>query len=185
VTSTGRIVTANAAATPNNRVVSVPAAGASASCAAGLAAPATTTFATAMVYDSTNKKLLVAYAGPTTAAQINSIHAYDFDESTGAISNDQVIYDANLYPATYNYLLFGISAMAFDPDSSTLYVATAISNATTVVNYAIEKLNYNAAQIGVTNSAVLTKTSSVPFYNYGVDTKCISSMVISNEPKSK
>ncbi|XGC81196.1 hypothetical protein ACES2L_01715 [Bdellovibrio bacteriovorus] len=181
VSATGRIITANAAASPNNRVISVPAAGATGSCSAGIAAPAATTYATAMVFDKVNSKLIVAYAGPTTAANVNSIHAYDFDEATGNITNDQVIYDAASFPATYSYLLFGISAMTLDEDTNTLYVATAISNATTVVNYAIEKFAYNASKIGSVNAEVLTRSGSVPFYNYGVDTKCISAMSVVTE----
>ncbi|WP_374029584.1 hypothetical protein [Bdellovibrio bacteriovorus] len=182
ISSTGRIITANGAASPNNRVISVPAAGASGSCSAGLAAPTAATYATDLVFDKANGKLIVAYAGATTAANVNSIHAYDFDESTGAISNDQVIYDANASPSTYNYLLFGISAMTLDEETNTLYVATAISNATTVVNYAIEKFSYDATKIGTANSEVLTRSGTVPFYNYGIDTKCISSMTVGTDP---
>lgn len=182
VSATGRIITANAAATPNNRLISVAATGATGSCAAAQAAPATTTFATAMVFDKVHGKLIVAYAGSTTATNINSIYAYDFDENNGAISNGQMIYDAFAYPATYNYLLFGISAMALDTDTNSLYVATAISSATTTVNYAIEKLSYNASAIGTANTTVLTRAGTLPFYNYGVDTKCISSMVLSTAP---
>lgn len=178
ISNTGRIITANAAASPNNRVISLPAAGATGSCSAGLAAPATTTYATAMVLDKTHSKLIVAYAGSTTAANINSIHAYDFNETTGAITNDQVIYDSSAYPATYSYLLFAISAMTLDETTNTLFVATATSNATTVVNYAIEKLSYDATKIGTANSTVLTRSGTTPFYNYGVDTKCISAMSV-------
>lgn len=182
ITGTGRIITANAAASPNNRVISVPASGATGSCSAGLAAPATTTYATAFAFDAANGKLLVAYSGnSSTTANINSIHAYDFDEATGAITNDQTIYDASLYPTTYGFLLFGISAMTLDPETNTLYVATAISNATTVLNYAIEKLKYDATKIGSSNTEVLTKSGTLPFYNYGVDTKCISALVVASD----
>lgn len=181
VSATGKIITANAAAAPNNRLISTAASGATGTCLGASAAPATTTYATAMVYDQVHNKLLVAYAGNNTAANINSIQAYDFNEDTGAISNAQVIYDANAYPATYNYLLFGISSMVLDPETNHLYVATAISTATTVTNYAIEKLNYNASAIGSSNSTVLTREGSLPFYNYGVDTKCISAMAIGTE----
>lgn len=181
VSATGKVITANAAASPNNRLISVPASGATGSCTAAMAAPVTTTFPVAMVFDKVNSKLIVAYAGSATTTNVNSIHAYNFDESTGVISNDQKIYDAAEYPATYNYLLFGVSAMTLDPDTNTLYVATAISTATTVVNYAIEKLSYNASAIGSSNTAVLKKSGTLPFYSYGIDTKCISSMVVGTE----
>ncbi|KYG67036.1 hypothetical protein AZI86_08455 [Bdellovibrio bacteriovorus] len=178
VSATGRVITANGAASPNNRLISVPAAGANGSCAAAMAAPITTTYPVAMVFDKANSKLIVAYAGSATTVNVNSIYAYNFDESTGVISNAQKIYDLSDYPTTYNYLLYGISAMTLDAETNTLYVATAISTATTVVNYAIEKFSYNAAAIGTNNATVLTKSGSLPFYNYGIDTKCISSMVV-------
>ncbi len=180
--STAKIITMNAAATPNNRLISVSASGgnATAGCLAAQASPATTTFPVAAVYDSANSKLIVAYAGSTTADNLNSIYAYDYNESTGVISNAQEIYDAFTYPATYNFLLFGISAMALDAENGALYVSTAISTATTVVNYNIEKLNYDPTLIGSSNTSVLTRSSTVPFYGYGVDTKCISSLKLGN-----
>lgn len=178
--STSKIITMNAAASPNNRLISVPASGANGSCLAAQASPVTTTFPVAAVYDSANSKLIVAYAGSTTADNVNSIYAYDYNESTGVISNAQEIYDAFTYPATYNFLLFGISSMALDAANGALYVSTAISTATTVVNYNIEKLNYNPTLIGSSNTSVLTRSSTVPFYGYGVDTKCISSLKLGN-----
>lgn len=181
VSMSGKIITANAGTSPANRLISVPASGATGSCLAAASAPAATTFPTAMVLDKLNNKLIVAYAGSTTAANINSIVAYDYDDSNGSISNAQVIYDANTYPATYNYLLFGISAMTLDIEANELYIATAISTATTVTNYAIERLKYNPAAIGTSNTTVLTREGTLPFYNYGVDTKCISSMVLGSE----
>lgn len=184
VSGTGRIITASAATSPNNRLISVPAAGANGTCSAAQAAPAATTYPTALVYDSIHRKLIAAYAGAGTAVGVNSLYAYDFDESTGVISNEQKIYDANEYPATYGYLLFGVSAMALDLDTDTLYVATAISTAATAVNYAIEKFSYNASAIGSNNATVLTRIGSVPFYNYGVDTKCISSIILGSVPSA-
>lgn len=38
-----------------------------------------------MIMDHANNKLIVAYAGSTVATNINSIYAYDFDDSTGVI----------------------------------------------------------------------------------------------------
>jgi hypothetical protein len=57
-------------------------------------------------------------------------------------------------------------------------VATAVSAATTVSNYVIEKFKINYSQLGVNNQTVLTRVGSVPFYGYGYDTKCISSLKV-------
>lgn len=146
-------------------------------CKSGVSAPVATAFPTRMVYDKKNKYLIVAYGGSSTAADLNSIYVYSIDETTGAITSPQKIYDSNQFGSTYNYLLFGISAMTYDAEKQQLYVATTISNATTAVNYRIEKLNYDPSKIGVSNSNVLSKSSTV-FYDYGYDTKCISDLTI-------
>ncbi len=70
--------------------------------------------------------------------------------------------------------------MVLDPTDNSLYIATAINTATTIVNYAIEKFSYDATQIGVSNSSVLTRSGSTPFYDYGGDTKCIADMMIAD-----
>jgi hypothetical protein len=173
----GMLVFAHAGAS-NARigVVSALGYGAATDCKSEQDAPVATAFPTAMVYDGTNNKLIVAYGGSTTAENINSIYAYSIDETTGTISDPEKIYDAYLFGSTYNYLLFGISAMALDAKTNTLYVSSAISNATTVVNYQILKFKYNPSLIGVTNTSVLTSEGT--FYDYGNDTKCISSMLI-------
>ena len=66
--------------------------------------------------------------------------------------------------------------MTLDPTTNSLYVATAITSSTTVQNFRIEKLNYDGADIGVTNDTVLTRDSTLK--DYANDTKCISQMVI-------
>ena len=147
-------------------------------CKAGQTAPNANAFPTSMVYDKKNQYLIVSYGGSSTGADLNSIYAYSIDETTGAISSPQKIYDSNQFGSTYNFLLFGISAMAYDAEKQQLYVATTISNATTAVNYRIEKLSYDPAKIGVSNSNVLSKSNTV-FYDYGHDTKCISDLTIS------
>lgn len=168
------------AATGQNRIGMIAAAGYSvvADCKAAVAAPNAASFPVAAAYDKVNSKLLVAYAGSSVATDINSIYAYNVNEGSATITNPQKIYDSALYPSSYPYLLYGISEMALDSENKTLYVATAVSTATTLVNYAIEKLTYDSTQIGVTNTAVLTRVGSTPFYPYGSDTKCISSMFV-------
>lgn len=173
----GMLVFAHAG-TGNARIGTVSALGYSAAidCKSSQAAPVATAFPTAMAYDALNNVLIVAYSGSTTATDINSIYTYSIDESTGAISNPQKIYDANLFGSTYNYLLFGISAMTLDSSTNTLYVATTVSTSAVAVNYKIEKFTYNPSLIGTNNSSVLQYQGT--FYNYGNDTKCISSMMI-------
>ena len=142
------------------------------------ASPSASGYPTAAVYDSVNSKLLVAYAGPTTTDDVNSIYSYDLDSTTGAISNPNEIYDSSAFGSTWNYQLYGISSMTLDPTTNWLYVATATNSSTTVQNYRIEKLTYNAADIGTSNSTVLLRDSTLK--DYANDTKCISQMVIGN-----
>lgn len=176
--SNGKFVFLHAAASQNR--FGIFAASGGTTCAAAQAAPNANAYPTAAFYDSANAKLFVAYAGNASTTDLNSIYAYSIDESTNAISGATKIYDASLYPATYNYLLYGISEMAYDAETSTVYIATAITNATTVANYAIEKFTYDPTQLGVDNTKVLTRVGSTPFFEYGSDTKCISSMFIAD-----
>ncbi len=144
-------------------------------CRSAQAAPVATAFPTAMVYDS--GVLLVAYGGASTATDLNSIYAYTVNETTGAISSPQKIYDSNLFGSTYNFLLFGISAMTYDASTGDLFVSTAVSTGATISNYRIERLRFDRSLIGNANTSVLTKKST--FYDFGNDTKCISSLTVS------
>jgi hypothetical protein len=151
-------------------------------CSPAQAAPNTNAFPVASAYDAVNSKLLVAYAGNSTATDINSIYVYDITESPSSVSIGSAykIYDSNGYPGTYPYLLYGVSSMVLDPVDSKLYVATAINTSTTIVNYAIEKFHYDPSKIGVSNTEVLTRVGNKPFYQYGVDTKCIADMIVAD-----
>ena len=151
-------------------------------CTVAQSAPNANSFPVASTYDAVNSKLLVAYAGSATTTDINSIYAYSITETTSSttVGAANKIYDSSLYPATYPYLLYGISEMILDPATNKLYIATAVNTATTVVNYAIEKFTYDPTRIGVSNTVVLSRSGSTPFYNYASDTKCISDMMISN-----
>lgn len=172
VTSSGKIIYTNAAAS-NNRwgVISPNGYSSAADCLAAQAAPDVNSYPVAVQFIPSYNQVIVAYAGNSLNVNLNSIYVYDFNDSTNVISNATKIYDANTY-LTAGYLLYAISAMIYNPDDRTLFVATAVSNATTVVNYSIEKLNYNP------DAKTLTRSSTVPFYSYGVDTKCISSLMI-------
>ncbi|MBX9768142.1 MAG: lactonase family protein [Bdellovibrionales bacterium] len=164
------------AATNRFGVVAASGYGVAGNCLAAQAAPNANAFPTASVYDTVNNRLIVAYAGSATTVDLNSIYSYAINPATGAISDAQKIYDSSTFGTTYNYLLFGVSAMALDADRNHLYIATAINTATTVVNYKIERFKYNGSKTGVDNPGVLVKDPT--FYDYAVDTKCISSMFV-------
>jgi hypothetical protein len=147
-------------------------------CKSATSAPNAAAFPTAMVYDGVNNILLVAYGGATASTDLNSIYAYSVNESTGVLSNPQKVYDASLFGSTYNYLLFGISAMTYDATTGDIYVATSVSTSATISNYRIEKLHYDPTQLGTANSSVLVKRSTM--YDFGSDTKCISSLTVAD-----
>jgi len=175
VLNNGNIIYSNAV-TANNRIGMISAGGylTAANCLAAVSAPVATAFPVAMAYVAASNQLIVAYAGNAVTTNINSVYVYDVNETANTITNATRIYDASLYPATYSYLLYGISAMTYDSVNNALYIATAISTATTVVNYSIEKFSYDAA------TKVINRLGSVPFYNYGIDTKCISGLAVGN-----
>lgn len=183
VLNNGNIVFAHAAAGANRfGIVSAQGYSTAANClngAATVSSPNAAAYPTAMAYDGVNNKLIVAYAGNATTTDINSIYVYPINESTNTIGTGVKIYDASLFGSTsgWNFLLYGISAMVLDTTEGVLYVATAINTNTTLSNDQIVKLSYNPALIGVTNNLVL-QPSAVPFYGYGFDTKCISSMML-------
>ena len=171
-TTSGKIFFTNAVAA-NNRFGVIAANGYSTAsdCLAVQAAPNVNSFPVAITYLEAYHQVIVAYAGNSLSPDINSIYVYDFNDSTNTLSNPTKLYDANTY-ITAGYLMYGISAMAYNSDESSFYVSTAISSATTVVNYVIEKLNYNPV------SKTLSRVGSIPFYNFGVDTKCISHLLV-------
>ncbi|GEM_PF-922349 len=151
-------------------------------CTLAQATPNAAAYPTSMIYDSENTTLIVAYAGNAVTTDINSIYAYKLteDASSVTISSAHKIYDSSLYPVTYSYLLYGISAMTYDATNKTIYIGSAATTATTVVNYIITKLNYDSTLLGVDDTKVLSVASPNPFYKYGSDTKCISDLMIAN-----
>lgn len=172
------------AAASQNRIGFVKASGygTAGDCSPAQTAPVATAFPTAMAFDEANSKLIVAYAGNTLGTDINSIYAYDLTltDTSVSVGTAHKIYDASLYPTTYPYLLYGVSAMELDPTTNTLYIATATTTATTVANYAIEKFSYNPSLLGTANTQVLNRVNGPSFYEYGVDTKCISDLLIAD-----
>ncbi|HWU43326.1 MAG TPA: hypothetical protein VN132_07810 [Bdellovibrio sp.] len=174
--SNGKFVFLHAAAGQNR--IGIFATGGGTTCLAGQAAPNANAYPTAAFYDAANTKLVVAYSGNATTVDLNSIYVYSIDETANTITSATKIYDASLYPGTYGYLLYGISEMTYDSANKTVYIATAVSPATTVANYAIEKFTYDPTQLGVDNTKVLNRVGGTPFFNFGSETKCISKMFI-------
>lgn len=149
-------------------------------CTQAQAAPNANSFPSALAYDKDNKVLFVAYSGNATTRDINSIYAYTLNEAPGSVSISAInkIYDASLYGIEHSFLLYEISDMIYDTVDKKLFVATAVNTATTILNFSIEKLNYDFSLIGTSNNSVLTRTSTSPFKPYNSDTKCISAMMI-------
>ncbi len=134
---------------------------------AAKAAPATAAFPTASVYLGPYNQLLVLYAGNTTATDINSIYAYDVNETTNTLSGDTNAFQNS-------NVLYGGSAITFDSTTGHVYLATANSTSTTITNYNIEKFSYDPT------SKQLTRVGSTPFMTGWTGSKCISSMFIAN-----
>lgn len=144
---------------------------------------------TAMVYiptptGPTAGKLIVAYSS-TVATEVNNNTNLNFaivmwnvnepNANAASLSSPVVLYrDFSV--------IFGISAMAYDPDTSALYVATAsqpgVANQTTSgYGYKIEKFNLDTTAPSLT----LVRPNNLPFVDRSSATKCISTMVIGSQ----
>lgn len=164
-----KYIFAHAAATPNNRVVLINNTNGystNADCSSAVAAPATTTYPTAMVYippatSPGSGFLLVAYSSST--ANQDYIYAYDVDESTGVISGATKAYEN---PS----VLRGISAMTYDSSTGGIYVA----NGATILANSIEKFTFNST------TKTMTRQGTTPFAGTSLYTKCITSMTVTN-----
>lgn len=142
---------------------------------------------TSMVYipitgGSVTGKLIVSYSNDqlsnNNAGAYNVNHAivqWDVTEGTSSVTlnNPVILYD-NVS------VIYGVSAMAYDSDSGSLYVATggepSVANmSTNGVGYNIEKftLDYNTPTL-----TRVTSGSNQPFIKGGSNTRCISSMVL-------
>ncbi|MFS4459302.1 hypothetical protein [Bdellovibrio sp. HCB2-146] len=126
----------------------------------------------AAVYMKNHHRLVVAYAGTNTTPQ-NSLYTYAIDEA--ATSN--VISDAFKGYDDPN-VIFAASAMYYDEETSSLYVAGGAAIATNLTTgntvYKIEKFTYDAT------TKLFTRVGSLPFYAGNIETRCISSMFVGN-----
>ena len=177
--TTGKILMTHSAAS-NARALMISNAGysTSADCLAAMTAPGANGWPVATAYDSVSKTLFVAYGGNALTDNLNAIYAYTVDETANTITGATEIYDSFEYGTTYPYLLYGISSMYYDESSKSLFVGTAINNSTTVANYAIEKLSFDSTKLAADRTHALSRSGALPFYSYGYDTKCVSSMMI-------
>jgi hypothetical protein len=175
----GKVVFFHATANQNRfGIISASGYASGADCLGAQASPVpATAYPVAAAFDETNSNLIVAWSGNSTATSVNSIWYYPINLTTNVISAGVKIYDASLWPATYPYLLYGMTDMYLDSTTNSLYVATAIATTTAITSFAIEKFTYDPSQAA---TSVLTRVGSVPFYQYGLDTKCITSMMIAN-----
>lgn len=137
-----------------------------ADCLSGVNSAVATAYPTASVYLPTYNKVLVLFAGNNAAAN-NYISVYDFDESTGALTNEAIAYQNTA-------VIYGGSAMTLDSNTGKIYVATANNTATTISNYNIEEFTFDPS------NRTLTRVGIVPFSAGWLGSKCISSMFIGN-----
>lgn len=182
----GLIAFANATMGTLSKVGIVSASGYSstASCLSSVASPlVSSSLPTSLVFDSANSLLLVAYSGysATASLKVNTIYAYSLNTSTGALApNPTRIYDQT-ETSNFPTFLYGISAMTLDDQSGHLYIASSRDNSATSTGHFIEKFQYAPANItGTLATDVLTRVGSSPFFNYTLDTKCISGMFVAD-----
>lgn len=171
----GNILYGHASATPANRkIVIVSSTGyrAPADCLSTTAVTVPSNI-TDILYLEEEGQLLVAMGDSTVNNNMNSIYVYDIDPTTSAISNGTSLLENNASAdEKYASYLYGISSMAYDSASKTLYVAMANAIATTVQNYKIEKFTYDPT------AKQLTRVGMTPWSQSWAGSKCISSMIV-------
>lgn len=139
------------------------------------------------VSGSVTAKLIVSYSNGQTsnsaAGTYNLNHgivSWDVTETSstaGTLSNPVVLYDNPTY-------LFGVSAMAYDSDTQSLYVATAgdpgvVNQTTNNYGYNIEKFSVSFTNAQTTGLELTRQASNnLPFIRGGANTKCISDMAL-------
>jgi hypothetical protein len=153
--SSGKLVFAHSAASPNNKLGLMSANGTT--CLAAQAAPTTLSLPTSLLLHSSGN-LLVSYGSTTSTS--NLIYSYDINQT----ANSFTAYQSYSNPAFVN----GPSRMVEDPTTGDVYIA----NSTSTYNN-IEKFHYNPI------TRMLTRAQNFPFIRFSGGTRCISGMVIS------
>lgn len=136
---------------------------------------------------STTGKLVVTY-GPmsttglenTPTATNNAIVSWDITEANDVASGGNVTLDNPVILYNDSSIVFGPSAVTYDPNSSSLFVAVASSintssQLTAGLGYNIEKFSYNIAQSKVER---VTVVPNEPFIKGRGMAKCISNMIL-------
>lgn len=156
----GRILLGHAGASPNNKIVAINANGytAAADCLSARAAPTPTSMPVAAASVGSDK-FLVAYAGVNTFN--NLVVAYQYDTGTTAIASATAT-----NAMTNTSYMYGASAMAFDAENNTVYIASSPAS-----SEKIEKFTWNST----TNT--LTRVGSTPFVQAS-DLTCISGLYV-------
>ena len=160
--SNGAVVVGSAAATPNNKIASFNPTGYSATtdCLSSKSGPTTTALPTAAVNVAADT-FLVAYS--SAASGDNVILSYQYSPSTTNLSA------ATVTTALSNSsLAFGVSAMAFDASTNTLFVANSPQG-----GERIERFSWNPT------THTLTRIGTTPFIQSG-DLTCMSGLAIGN-----
>ena len=139
------------------------------------------------VSGSVTAKLIVSYSNGQTsnsaAGTYNLNHgivSWDVSETSstaGTLSNPVVLYDNPTY-------IFGVSAMAYDSSTQSLFVATAgdpgvINQTTNNYGYNVEKFSVDFTRAQSTGLELTRQANNnLPFIRGGANTKCISSMAL-------
>lgn len=164
VSPTGRPIYTNYSATAKISSFKATGFAATSDCTSSLATSLSTAWPTSSVYLPAHNQILVTYAGVNTAAN-NYVAVYDYNDSTGVISNEGVAFKDPT-------ILYGPSAITYDADTETVYVSTSNSNTTPITNYNIEKFTYDYS------TRTLTRVGSAPFATGWAGSKCISAMFV-------
>ncbi|AZZ37754.1 hypothetical protein CIK05_13415 [Bdellovibrio sp. qaytius] len=138
---------------------------------------------------SVTAKLIVSYANAQTsnnnAGTYNLNHgivSWDVTETSttaGTLSNPVVLYDNTTY-------IFGISAMAYDSSTKSLFVASAgdpgaVNQTTNGYGYNVEKFSVDFTNAATTGLQLTRQaTNFMPFIRGGANTKCISGLALGN-----
>lgn len=141
------------------------------------------------VSGSVTAKLIVSYSNGQTSNNAGGVYnlnhgivSWDVSETSstaGTLTNPVVLYDNPTY-------IFGVSAMVYDSDTQSLYVATAgdpgvINQTTNGYGYNVEKFSVDFTRAQSTGLELTRQANNnLPFIRGGANTKCISGMAIGN-----
>lgn len=155
----GKILYSHAAASPNNKLGLISAAGYTVvgDCLTTQAAPATTSLPT-KVLNLSSGKTLVSY-GSTVGAS-NLVYSYNVNATANTITGATAAW-------TDYSIVNGPSSMVEDPSTGDVL----ISNATSTFN-TVERFHFNQA------AGTLTRARSTPFMSSSIYTRCITDMKV-------